>query len=252
MKTMDVDTPHMTHGSIFDDQELFEIGKGAELKAKSKILRRLKVWLTQSGLSVTAAARRLGVTPAQMKEVRRGNINALDLGQLIHFAARAGLKPELNLQGEDEEGQCVQITDQTGDLDSFATRYRSATEGVLTMEDLRQAIDLLDRASKAHLKDCTSAWAALRRADQPLADEIQSLWPREEVAAQWFCRAKDRKGFTPVFTDTYEKADRGPEECSCRSEARLQWLSCRSSSVAADVSLECEPLSPQQLICASR
>ncbi|MDZ7476946.1 hypothetical protein U5F73_18470, partial [Stenotrophomonas pavanii] len=27
-----------------------------------------------------------------------------------------------------------------------------------------------------------------------------------------------KKGFTPVFTDTYEKADQGHEECSCRSE----------------------------------
>ncbi|WP_394764680.1 site-specific DNA-methyltransferase, partial [Stenotrophomonas sp.] len=27
-----------------------------------------------------------------------------------------------------------------------------------------------------------------------------------------------RVGFTPVFTDTYEKADQGHEECSCRSE----------------------------------
>ncbi|MDZ7477482.1 hypothetical protein U5F73_21230, partial [Stenotrophomonas pavanii] len=26
------------------------------------------------------------------------------------------------------------------------------------------------------------------------------------------------QGFTPVFTDTYEKADQGHEECSCRSE----------------------------------
>src|SRR5690606_35706973 len=25
-------------------------------------------------------------------------------------------------------------------------------------------------------------------------------------------------GFTPVFTDTYKKADRGRQECSCRSE----------------------------------
>ena len=33
-------------------------------------------------------------------------------------------------------------------------------------------------------------------------------------------------GFTPVITDTYEKADRGPEECSCRSEGS----SVRSSS----------------------
>ena len=33
-------------------------------------------------------------------------------------------------------------------------------------------------------------------------------------------------GFTPVFTDTYEKADRGHEECSCRSEGS----SVRSSS----------------------
>jgi len=36
-----------------------------------------------------------------------------------------------------------------------------------------------------------------------------------------------RDGFTPVFTDTYEKADSGHEECSCRSEGS----SVRNSSV---------------------
>jgi len=61
------------------------------------------------------------------------------------------------------------------------------------MGDLRQAIDLVDQAAKAHLEACMTAWAALRKADQPLADEILSLWPREEVAAQWFCRSRDGK-----------------------------------------------------------
>ena len=39
---------------------------------------------------------------------------------------------------------------------------------------------------------------------------------------------KGSQGFTPVSTDTYEKADRGLEECSCRSEGS----SVQSSSVA--------------------
>lgn len=40
--------------------------------------------------------------------------------------------------------------------------------------------------------------------------------------------ATTTRGFTPVITDTYEKADRGLEECSCRSEGS----SAQSSSVA--------------------
>ncbi|WP_460917613.1 hypothetical protein, partial [Pseudoxanthomonas sangjuensis] len=40
-----------------------------------------------------------------------------------------------------------------------------------------------------------------------------SSFPSHNVVARL-----GRKGFTPVFTDTYEKADQGHEECSCRSE----------------------------------
>ena len=32
-------------------------------------------------------------------KIKRGKINAIDLGQLIRIAARAGLKPELRLDG---------------------------------------------------------------------------------------------------------------------------------------------------------
>ncbi|KAB0517372.1 hypothetical protein F7R02_25595, partial [Xanthomonas cissicola] len=44
----------------------------------------------------------------------------------------------------------------------------------------------------------------------------------------WRPSPKDRNGFTPVFTDTYKKADQGHEECSCQSAGS----SLPSSSVA--------------------
>jgi len=46
------------------------------------------------------------------------------------------------------------------------------------------------------------------------------------------------EGFTPVFTDTYEKADPGHEECSCRSEgsSALSSSVVRSSRQASRVS----------------
>ncbi|TLX20954.1 hypothetical protein [Thermomonas fusca] len=58
------------------------------------------------------------------------------------------------------------------------------------MEELRQAIGLVNQARQAHLEACAIAWAALKRADQSLADEILSRWSGEDVAAQWLCRAK--------------------------------------------------------------
>lgn len=99
MRTECTEVSHITHGCIFDDQQVFEIGLGAELKAKAKILHNLKIWLTETSLNTSAAARRLDITKEELKEIKRGKINAIDLGQLIRIAARAGLKPELRLDG---------------------------------------------------------------------------------------------------------------------------------------------------------
>lgn len=68
---------------------------------------------------------------------------------------------------------------------------------------LEQLVSILNGTPDAKLTDL-----------RPMLADVERLLP------------KAAKGFTPVFTDTYEKADPGHKECSCRSEGS----SVRSSS----------------------
>lgn len=58
------------------------------------------------------------------------------------------------------------------------------------MEALRQSLQRVEQTKQAHLDACRTAWAALRRADPQLASDIGALWSKDDVAAQWFCRAQ--------------------------------------------------------------
>ncbi len=88
---------HVTKGSVFDDPALFDPARGAELKMRAELLRALERWLRESGLTQTAAAKRLGVTQARVSDVKRGKIGNFSLDLLVRLAARAGLHPELRL-----------------------------------------------------------------------------------------------------------------------------------------------------------
>lgn len=88
---------HVTRGSVFDDPALFDPARGAELKMRAELLRALERWLKDSGLTQIAAAKVLGVTQARVSDIKRGKINSFSLDLLVRLAARAGLKPTLQL-----------------------------------------------------------------------------------------------------------------------------------------------------------
>ncbi|MEB1894698.1 hypothetical protein VDR64_20660, partial [Xanthomonas campestris pv. campestris] len=65
-----------------------------------------------------------------------------------------------------------------------------------------------------------------KKADKSLAAELESLVPPADSRAPTIKKLGEKvstgkisckQGFTPVFTDTYKKADQGHEECSCQS-----------------------------------
>lgn len=91
------DVPHITPAgrSVFYD--LFPEEEAAELEIRARLLVALRLWFEQSGHTQIAAAEKLGVTQARISDMKRGKINKFSIVQLIRLAARAGLKPRINL-----------------------------------------------------------------------------------------------------------------------------------------------------------
>ncbi|WP_254845950.1 helix-turn-helix domain-containing protein, partial [Xanthomonas axonopodis] len=51
----------------------------------------------------------------------------------------------------------------------------------------------------------------------PTARTLLKMADALECSAEFILLGEGSPGFTPVFTDTYKKADQGHEECSCQS-----------------------------------
>jgi predicted XRE-type DNA-binding protein len=81
--------------SVFYD--LFPKAEADELVMRSTLLRRLKHWLEDSGLTQTRAAKALGITQARVSDIKRGKIGQFSLDMLVRLASRAGLKPKVKL-----------------------------------------------------------------------------------------------------------------------------------------------------------
>ena len=79
--------------SVFYD--LFPAEKAAEMEIRAQLLMGLEQWLARSGM--TQAAKVLGVTQARVSDLKRGKIDRFSMDLLVRLAARAGLKPKLNL-----------------------------------------------------------------------------------------------------------------------------------------------------------
>ena len=88
----------VTHGDprgVFYD--LFDTDEAAELTMRAELQRGLQAWLTESGLTQTAAAKELGITQARVSDIKRAKIGSFSLDLLVRLAARAGLHPRLRL-----------------------------------------------------------------------------------------------------------------------------------------------------------
>lgn len=81
--------------SVFYD--LFPAEKAAEMEIRAQLLIGLEQWLEKSGMTQAAAAKVLGVTQARVSDLKRGKIDRFSMDLLVRLAARAGLKPTLNL-----------------------------------------------------------------------------------------------------------------------------------------------------------
>jgi predicted XRE-type DNA-binding protein len=81
--------------SVFND--LFTQEEAAALAIRATLLRGLQDWLTGSGKTQCAAAKQLGITQARVSDIKRGKTNQFSLDLLIKLAARAGLRPRVEL-----------------------------------------------------------------------------------------------------------------------------------------------------------
>jgi predicted XRE-type DNA-binding protein len=82
--------------SVFHD--LFPAEEAAELEMRAKLLSGINKWLSNSGLTQIAAAKRLGITQARVSEIKNGKINRFSLSMLVRLAERAGLRPAIRFQ----------------------------------------------------------------------------------------------------------------------------------------------------------
>ncbi len=83
--------------SVFYD--LFPAEKAAEMEIRAQLLIGLEQWLEKSGMTQAAAAKVLGVTQARVSDLKRGKIDRFSMDLFVRLAARAGLKPKLNIAG---------------------------------------------------------------------------------------------------------------------------------------------------------
>jgi predicted XRE-type DNA-binding protein len=67
------------------------------MEIRAQLLIGLEQWLEKSGMTQAAAAKVLGVTQARVSDLKRGKIDRFSMDLLVRLAARAGLKPKLNL-----------------------------------------------------------------------------------------------------------------------------------------------------------
>jgi predicted XRE-type DNA-binding protein len=81
--------------SVFYD--LYPADQAAEMEMRSVLLSGLGLWLADSAMTQTEAAKVLGITQARVSDIKRGKISQFSLDLLVRLAARAGLHPQLKL-----------------------------------------------------------------------------------------------------------------------------------------------------------
>jgi predicted XRE-type DNA-binding protein len=81
--------------SVFHD--LFPAEKAAAMEVRAQLLMGLDQWLEKNRMTQAEAAKVLGVTQARVSVLKQGKIDRFSMDLLVRLAARAGLKPALNL-----------------------------------------------------------------------------------------------------------------------------------------------------------
>lgn len=81
--------------SVFAD--LFPKGEAEELEIRSVLFVRLERWLAAHDAAPAESAKTLGISRACIADIRRGKFNRFSLALLVRLAARAGLRPRIEL-----------------------------------------------------------------------------------------------------------------------------------------------------------
>ena len=81
--------------SVFHD--LYPPDQAAEMEMRAQLLRGLTDWLQASEMTQIQAAKALGITQARVSELKHGKISRFSLDLLVRLAARAGLRPKLQV-----------------------------------------------------------------------------------------------------------------------------------------------------------
>ena len=83
-------------GNVFVDLG-FEPAEARVLALRAAVMVRLEQHLQAQGWTQAEAARRLGITQPRVSRLIKGRWQEFSLDMLLTLAARAGLKPELQL-----------------------------------------------------------------------------------------------------------------------------------------------------------
>jgi predicted XRE-type DNA-binding protein len=83
-------------GNLFADLG-FDDAEATNLLMRSDLMRAIEKWFKASGLTQSAAAKRLGVPQSRFNLLLKSKINEFSLDALVNLASAAGLKLKLNL-----------------------------------------------------------------------------------------------------------------------------------------------------------
>ncbi len=83
-------------GNVFADLG-FDPAEAAILKMRADLLNDLRAYIEKSDLTPIEMAEQLGITPARMADLKRGQWEKFSLEMLITLESRAGRKVSLDL-----------------------------------------------------------------------------------------------------------------------------------------------------------
>jgi len=92
-----IELKRQQYASVWDALE--DTPEAAEnMRARAELMRSLKTFIKESGLSQSQAARLLAVTQPRISDLMRGKIGLFGLEALVNMAARAGFRVQVQLQ----------------------------------------------------------------------------------------------------------------------------------------------------------
>lgn len=89
----------LVEGSIFDDRDLFDPDRAANLKVRSKLMNRLIAYVEEEELTQQEAAERLGVGQPRVSYLMKGSISKFSIDALLLMCTAARIEVEVHFPG---------------------------------------------------------------------------------------------------------------------------------------------------------